>query len=93
VRLGIAGIDRRLQHLVTKAAFVFGINTLMFGFVAGSVSTLKKGLAIAPVPPSAIVGLVALILFCIFAVLAVGTLIYAVMSRLGELAPKSRVFL
>jgi Family of unknown function (DUF5706) len=87
-----AGIQEQIRFADTKAAFVFGINTLMFGFAVSSVGTLKRALALSPVPTSAWVGLVALILFAVVAVIAVGMLIFAVMSRFGALAPKSRVF-
>ncbi len=88
----LAGIQEQIRFADTKAAFVLGINTLMFGFLAGSLGTLKKALALATIPAAAWVGLVSLILFGICAVLAVGTLICAVMSRFGKLAPKSRYF-
>jgi len=88
----LAGIQEQIRFADTKAAFIFGINTLMFGFLASSIGTLKKVLATGQVPPAAWVGLVSLILFGICAVLAVGTLICAVMSRFGKLAPKSRCF-
>jgi Family of unknown function (DUF5706) len=88
----LAGIQDQIRFADTKAAFVFAINTLMFGFVVNSVGTLKKALALSPVPGSAWVGLATLIIFSICAVAAVGMLIYAVMSRFGALAPKSRVF-
>lgn len=88
----LAGVQEQIRFADAKAAFVFGINTLMFGFMAVNVITLKKSLALTPAPPSAWVGLVGLIVFGICAVLAVGTLIYAVISRFGALAPRSRVF-
>ncbi len=88
----LAGVQDQIRFADTKAVFLFAINTLMFGFVVNSVSTLKKAMPLSPVPVSAWVGLVALIAFAILAVIAVGMLIYAVMSRFGELAPKSRVF-
>lgn len=88
----LAGVQEQIRFADTKAAFVFAINTLMFGFVVNSVGTLKKALALNPVPASAWVGLVALVVFGICAVLAVGMLIYTVMSRFGEKAPKCRIF-
>lgn len=88
----LASVQEQIRFADTKAVFVFAINTLMFGFLASSANTIKKALAVAPVPAPVWVGLVALILFFICAVIAVGTLIYAVMSRFGALAPKSRVF-
>jgi hypothetical protein len=88
----LAGIQEQVRFADTKAAFVLGINTLMFGFLAVSIGTLRKNLALTTVPPAAWVGLVFLILFAICAVLAVGTLLWAVMSRFGKLAPKSRCF-
>jgi hypothetical protein len=88
----LAGVQEQIRFADTKAAFVFAINTLMFGFVVNSVGTLKKALALNPVPASAWVGLVALVVFGICAVVAVGMLIYTVMSRFGEKAPKCRIF-
>ncbi len=88
----LAGIQDQIRFADAKAAFVFGINTLMFGFVVSGVGTLKKGLAVSPVPAAAWVGLVALIVFATCAVAAVSLLIVTVMSRFGALAPKSRVF-
>lgn len=88
----LGGIQDQIRFADAKAAFIFGINTLMFGFVAGTVTTLKKTLTTQPVPPAAWVTLAALSLFALCAVAAVGFLIYAVMSRFGALAPKSRVF-
>jgi hypothetical protein len=88
----LASIQDQIRFADTKAAFMFGINTLMFGFAITSVGTLKKALALGPVLASAWVGLVALIAFSVCAVVAVAVLIYTVMSRFGALAPKSRVF-
>lgn len=88
----LGGIQEQIRFADTKAAFVFGINTLMFGFVAGSVTSLKKALTDPAIPPAAWVALVALILFGVCAVTVVGLLIFTVMSRFGKLAPRSRVF-
>jgi hypothetical protein len=88
----LASIQDQIRFADTKAAFMFGINTLMFGFAISSVGAIKKALAVSPVPASAWVGLVTLIVFGLCSVLAVGMLIYTVMSRFGALAPKSRVF-
>lgn len=88
----LSGVQDQIRFADTKAAFVFAINTLMFGFAVNSVGTLKRALAANPVPPSGWVGLVALILFGICAVISVGMLIYTVMSRFGEKAPKCHIF-
>ncbi len=88
----LAGIQEQVRFSETKAAFLFGINALMFGFLATSVGTLKKALALTTIPAAAWVGLVSLILFAICAILAVAILIWAVMSRFGKLAPRSRSF-
>ncbi|MBN9519464.1 hypothetical protein J0H58_13230 [bacterium] len=88
----LAGVQEQIRFADTKAAFVFAINTLMFGFVVSSVGALKKALAASPAPAPAWVGLVALIAFALCSVVAVGMLIYAVMSRFGEKAPKCRIF-
>lgn len=88
----LSGIQDQIRFADAKAAFIFGINTLMFGFVTCTVATLKKSLATEPVQPASWITLVALSLFALCAVVAVWFLIYAVMSRFGALAPKSRVF-
>lgn len=88
----LAGVQEQIRFADTKAAFVFAINTLMFGFVANGVGTLKKGLSNDPVPVPAWVGVVALVVFGGCSVIAVGMLIYTVMSRFGEKAPKCRIF-
>jgi Pycsar effector protein len=88
----LAATQDQIRFADTKAAFLFGINTLLFGFVAATVGVLKRALTTAPVPPAAWVSLVALIGFVVLAAVAVVTLISVVMSRFGELAPKSRLF-
>ena len=88
----LAGVQEQIRFADTKSAFVFAINTLMFGFVVNSVITLKRALALNPVPAAGWVGLVALVLFGVCAVGAVGMLIYTVMSRFGEKAPKCHIF-
>lgn len=88
----LTGVQEQIRFADTKAGFVFAINTLMFGFVANCVGTLKKGLTASPVPVPAWVGMVALVIFGVCSVLAVGMLIYTVMSRFGEKAPKCRIF-
>lgn len=88
----LSSIQDQIRFADAKAAFIFGINTLMFGFLTCTVATLKKALATEPIQPSAWITLIALILFALCAVVAVVFLIYSVMSRLGALAPKSRVF-
>jgi hypothetical protein len=88
----LAGVQEQIRFADTKAAFVFAINTLMFGFAVNSAGAIKKALATNPIPASAWVGLVAVIVFGICAVTAVGMLIYAVMSRFGEMAPRCRIF-
>ena len=88
----LPGVQEQIRFADAKAAFIFGINTLMFGFVAGSIATLKKALVLASVPAAAWVSLVSVILFGFCVVFAFATLIHAVMSRFGALAPKSRCF-
>ncbi len=65
---------------------------MLFGFVAGTVSIIKRALVTAPAQPVAWVAAIALVVFAIVAAIAVFTLITVVLSRLGELAPKSRVY-
>src|SRR4051812_36453531 len=88
----LSGIQDQIRFADAKAAFMLGVNTLMFGFVTCTISTLKRHLAADPVPVAAWFSLGAMIAYSICAIVAVGFLIYAVMSRFGKLAPKSRVF-
>ena len=88
----LAGVQEQIRFADTKAAFVFTINTLMFGFVVNGVGTLKKAMTVTPVPAPAWVGMLALIVFGVCSVATVGLLIYNVMSRFGEKAPKCRIF-
>lgn len=91
-RAVLAGVQDQIKFGDTKAAFVLAINTLMCGFAAGSLTTLKTALKATPPSAWAWVLLAALILFGGSAVFAMGSLIHAVMSRFGALAPKTRVF-
>jgi hypothetical protein len=88
----LAGVQDQVKFGDTKAAFVFAINTLMCGFIAGSLTTLKMALKATSPSAWAWVLLAVMIVFGGSAVFAVGTLILAVMSRLGALAPRTRVF-
>jgi Family of unknown function (DUF5706) len=88
----LGAIQDQIRFADTKAAFLFGINTLLFGFVAGTVGIIKTALVSAPVQPVSWVSAMALVAFVIVAAIAVFTLITVVLSRLGELAPKSRVY-
>jgi hypothetical protein len=88
----LAGVQDQIRFADTKAAFVFAINTLMFGFVTNNLGALKKALTLSPVPAPAWVGLVALVIFGLCSVIAVGALVHSVMSRFGETAPKCRIF-
>src|SRR3954468_23062691 len=80
----LAATQEQVRFADNKAAFLFGINTLLFGFVAGTVGVLKKAMTDGPVPPAAWVSLVALIGFVIVAAVAALILIGVVMSRFGE---------
>ena len=88
----LSATQDQIRFADTKAAFLFGINTLLFGFVSGTTSLIKKGLVADHIPAVTVVSLVALIAFVVMAALAVITLILVVMSRFGDLAPNSRVF-
>jgi hypothetical protein len=88
----LASTQDQIRFADTKTAFLFGINTLLFGFLAAKVGVLKKALLSSPTPSAAVVSLVALIGFVVLAAVAVVVLITVVMSRFGELAPNSRVF-
>ena len=88
----LSGIQDQIRFADAKAAFIFGINTLMFGFMTCTLASLKKSVAIQPTSPAVIVTLVALILFAGCAVATICLLIYSVMSRFGKMAPKSKLF-
>jgi len=88
----LQGVEEQIRFADQKAAFVLGINTLMFGFAAASIGTLKHALDVASTATLARVGLAALCLYGVCFVIAVGLLMYGVMSRLGALSAKSCVF-
>ena len=88
----LGAIQDQIRFADSKAAFLMGINTLMFGFMATNLGLLKKGLNIPSPSAAAIVALVALIVFALCVLVAVLILVYAVMSRFGDLAPMTRMF-
>ena len=88
----LSATQDQIRFADTKAAFLFGINTLMFGFVVSTSGLLKQSLAQQGASAASIVALIALVAFGLAASVAVVILISAVMSRFGELAPKSRAY-
>jgi hypothetical protein len=88
----LSGIQDQIRFADAKAAFIFAINTLMCGFVARTGDALQRGLGSQHVSRWAIVSLVALIVFALAALVAIGCLMFAVFPRLGEKAPQCRVF-
>lgn len=88
----LSATQDQIRFADTKAAFLFGINTLMFGFVASTSGLLKQSLAQQGASAASVIAIVALVVFGVAASGAVVILISAVMSRFGELAPKSRAY-
>jgi len=88
----LSATQDQIRFADTKAAFMFGINTLMFGFLATTIGGLKESLSQHGATPAAVVTVISLVLFGISASAAVVILITVTMSRFGELAPKSRAY-
>jgi hypothetical protein len=82
----------QIRFADAKAAFIFAINTLMFGFVSFMLTAFKKALGDRPIPVQTWVGLLGLVVFGGCAIAAVWWLIRTVMSRFGEQAPKTKVY-
>lgn len=88
----LGGIQDQTRFADKKAVFVAALNALLFGFMSGNFGSLKA------IYTACQAGQVACWLLFIFAayliasLLSLGFVIWAVMSRLGELAPRSKVF-
>lgn len=88
----LSATQDQIRFADTKAAFLFGVNTLMFGFLATTIGGLKESLSQHGATPAAVVAVISLVAFGIAASGAVVILITVTMSRFGELAPRSRAY-
>ncbi len=76
-----------------KTSFLFGINALMFGFVASAVGPLKAYWYSHPLHPIALFATASLVAFVILDAAAVVTLICMIVSRFGGLgSTRSHIF-
>jgi Family of unknown function (DUF5706) len=89
----LGGVQDQTRFADSKAVFVAALNTLLFGFMARHFESLK------PIYTACQANYVTCwLLFMFFAaymvasLLSLGFVIWAVMSRFGELAPRSKVF-
>ena len=89
----LGGVQDQTRFADSKAVFVAALNTLLFGVMARHFESLK------PIYAACQASHVACWLFFIFfaayvlaSLLSLGFVIWAVMSRFGELAPRSKVF-
>ena len=76
-----------------KAVFVAALNTLLFGFMARNFESLKP--IYTACQPGQVMCWLLFVFFAAYVVaslLSLGFVIWAVMSRFGELAPRSKVF-
>jgi hypothetical protein len=89
----LGGIQDQTRFADSKAVFVAALNTLLFGFMARNFESLK---AIYMAWQASHVAFWLLFVFFIgyvgASLLSLGFVIWAVMSRFGELAPRSKVF-
>jgi hypothetical protein len=89
----LGGVQDQARFAGSKAVFVAALNTLLFGFIARNFESLKP--IYAACQASHVACWLLFIFFAAYVVaslLSLGFIIWAVMSRFGELAPRSKVF-
>jgi hypothetical protein len=89
----LGGIQDQTRFADSKAVFVAALNTLLFGFMARNFESLKA--IYTACQASQVTCWVLFVFFAAYLVaslLSLGFVIWAVMSRFGELAPRSKVF-
>jgi hypothetical protein len=89
----LGGVQDQTRFADSKAVFVAALNTLLFGFMARNFESLKP--IYAACQPTHVACWLLFIFFAAYVVaslLSLGFVIWAVMSRFGELAPRSKVF-
>jgi len=87
------GVQEQIRFADRKAAFFFAMNALLFGFISRGFFTLREAFAASGGQGAALwISIVVLSLYCIGAVVSVGIVVWSIMSRFGELAPKSKVY-
>ncbi len=87
------GVQEQIRFADRKAAFFFALNALLFGFIGRSFFTVKDAFH-SPSGQGAVlwISIVVLSLYGLGAAVSVGIVVWSVMSRFGELAPKSKVY-
>lgn len=89
----LAGAQEQVRFADSKAAFLAGLNTLLFGFMVSNISKVSAALSIHEIRTvPGFVSLSLLLLYLIATTASLVLLIGSVMPRLGESAPLSKVF-
>lgn len=87
------GVQDQIRFADRKAAFFFAMNALLFGFIGHNFDVLKEAHAASDGEGFALwTSIVILSLYGLGAMISVGIVVVSVMSRFGELAPKSKVY-
>ena len=84
------GIQEQIRFADSKAAFLSALNALMFAFLSNGIYRLNaasnsQGAAFR-------IAALLMVLYVLAAAFSVGLVVLSVMSRFGELAPKSKVY-
>ncbi len=88
----LASTQEQVRLADGKTAFLFGINALMFGFVASAVAPLKGHWQSNPLDPLTLIATGGLLCFVVLDAAAVMTLISMVSSRFRGLSSTSHIF-
>ena len=89
----LGGVQDQTRFADSKAVFVAALNTLLFGFMTRNFESLKP--IYMACQPSHVACWLLFMFFAAYVVaslLSLGFVIWAVMPRFGELAPRSKVF-
>ena len=87
------GVQDQIRFADRKGAFFFAMNALLFGFIGRSFFTLKDAFAASSGQGTALwISIVVLLLYGVGAAVSVAIVVWSVVSRFGELAPKSKVY-
>jgi len=89
----LGSVQDQTRFADSKAVFVAALNTLLFGFMARNFESLKP--IYATCQASHVTCWLLFMFFAAYVVaslLSLGFVIWAVMSRFGELAPRSKIF-
>jgi hypothetical protein len=84
--------QEHIRFADAKAAFVFGIDALLLGFIPSVGPSLTRVMEMDPTPIAACFAVAGLAIFAAAGVVSIGFLMWAVISRFGRDAPRSIIF-